>query len=111
MRPDTPQCYEYITVEDITGKIHNFININPWTQFFDLKGRTDILMSYAEHIVMKNCHCDCYNFFYVKEDKSQYLLNDFIFENLEIQAKKDDFTTDIVDNMVVRNVNILVEAN
>jgi polygalacturonase len=111
MRPDTPQHYEYIMVEDITGKIHNFININPWTQFFDLKGRTDIPMSYAEHIVMKNCRCDCHNFFYVKEDKSQYLLNDFIFENLEIYAKKDDFTTDIVDNMVVRDINILVEAN
>ena len=111
MRPDTPQHYEYIMVEDITGKIHNFININPWTQFFDLKGRTDIPMSYAEHIVMKNCRCDCHNFFYVKEDKSQYLLNDFIFENLEIHAKKDDFTTDIVDNMVVSDINILVEAN
>lgn len=30
MRPDTPQHYEYISVEDINGKIDSFININPW---------------------------------------------------------------------------------
>ena len=39
MRPDTPQHYEYISVEDINGKIDSFININPWTQFYDLKDR------------------------------------------------------------------------
>lgn len=39
MRPDTPQHYEYITLENIEGNITNFININPWTQFFDLKDR------------------------------------------------------------------------
>lgn len=33
MRPDTPQHYEYITIEYVQGKIFNFININPWTQF------------------------------------------------------------------------------
>ena len=33
MRPDTPQHYEYISVEDMEGKIDSFININPWTQF------------------------------------------------------------------------------
>lgn len=39
MRPDTPQHYEYITLENIEGNITNFININPWTQFYDLKDR------------------------------------------------------------------------
>lgn len=42
MRPDTPQHYEYISVEDINGKIDSFININPWTQFYDLKDREDV---------------------------------------------------------------------
>ena len=31
----------------------NFININPWTQFFDLKDRKDIPLSYADHVTMK----------------------------------------------------------
>mgnify|MGYP000228881532 FL=1 len=55
MRPDTPQHYEYISVEDINGKIDSFININPWTQFYDLKDREDVPLSYADNVVMKNC--------------------------------------------------------
>lgn len=106
MRPDTPQHYEYITVEDVEGKIRNFINIYPWTQFFDLKGRKDIPMSYAEHIVMKNCRCECYNFFDVKADESQYQLSDFVFENLEIKAVNGIFTSDAIENMIVKNVKI-----
>ena len=39
MRPDTPQQYEYVTVEDIEGNAKNFILVAPWTQFYDLKGR------------------------------------------------------------------------
>ena len=54
MRPDTPQHYEYISVEDIKGKIDSFININPWTQFYDLKDRKDIPLSYADNVVIKN---------------------------------------------------------
>lgn len=59
MRPDTPQHYEYITVEDIEGKIESFINIHPWAQFFDLKDRKDVPLSYADNITMRNCKCVC----------------------------------------------------
>ena len=104
MRPDTPQHYEYISVEDVEGKITNFININPWTQFFDLKGREDIPLSHADHIVMKNCKCECINYFNVKRDESQYQLSDFTFENLEIKAKNNDFNAEAIENISVKNV-------
>lgn len=42
MRPDTPQLYEYILVENIKGQAHSFIYVKPWTQFFDLKGRSEV---------------------------------------------------------------------
>ncbi len=108
MRPDTPQHYEYITVEDVEGKITNFININPWTQFFDLKGREDIPLSYAEHITMKNCRCECTTYFDVKKDENQYRLSDFVFENLEIKAENDGFTRDAIENVSVNNVSVSV---
>lgn len=104
MRPDTPQHYEYITVEDVEGKVANFININPWTQFFDLKGRKDIPLSKADHILIKNCRCECDTCFNVKKDENQYLLSDFTFENLTIMAKQDGFTEDVVKDIVVNNV-------
>lgn len=106
MRPDTPQHYEYITVEEVEGKIKNFINVNPWTQFFDLKGREDIPLSIADHVTMKNCKCECDTFFNVKKEESQYKLSNFIFENLELKVKKDGFTEDTIQNVSVKNIKI-----
>ena len=82
MRPDTPQRYEYILVENITGEVRNFFHVYPWTQFFDLKGREDIPMSYGEHITMRNCRMTCTRkAIDVVENPDQYLLSDIVFEN------------------------------
>ncbi len=106
MRPDTPQHYEYITVDAVEGKITNFININPWTQFFDLKGRADIPLSFADHISMKNCRCECETFFNVKKEETQYKLSEFLFENLEIRARDNQFDQSIIDGWSIRNVTL-----
>lgn len=106
MRTDTPQHFEYITIEDVEGKIQNFININPWTQFFDLKGRKDAPRSYADHIAIKNCRCDCQNYFYVKPAPSQYSLSNFTFENLVINAVNPSFVPDAVEKMRTENVTV-----
>lgn len=104
MRPDTPQHYEYITVEDIEGQVATFINIKPWTQFYDLKDRKDRPLSYADHIVMRNCSCECDKYFNVIPDEEQYQLTDFVFENLRIAAKEDGFSADSIKNITVNNV-------
>lgn len=104
IRPDTPQRYEYITVENIEGRINSFININPWTQFYDLKDRKDIPLSYADHIIMRNCNCECNTYFNVKAGESQYILSDFEFENIQIKAKENRFSEDIIHNVSVKNV-------
>ncbi len=106
MRPDTPQHYEYIRIEDIEGSIHNFVNINPWTQFFDLKDRKDVPFSYADNITIRNCKCECSTYFAVKAAEDQYVLSDFTFENLEITAKNDGFSADKVQNMTINNVKV-----
>ena len=54
MRPDTPQQYKYILVEDIKGNVRNCIFIAPWTQFYDLKDRKDMPVSYSSYITMRN---------------------------------------------------------
>lgn len=105
MRPDTPQQYEYVTVENIEGNGKNFILIAPWTQFYDLKGRATIPMSYSDRITMRNITFDCDVFFNVKQQEDQYHLSNFTFENLNIKAKKTDFHTEFVENFTVKNVN------
>ena len=109
MKPDTPQHYEYITVEDVEGTIINFINVNPWKQFFDLKGRKDIPLSTADHVVMRNCNCQCSTYFNVTKADEQYHLSDFTFENLEIKTKRDGFSEDAIYNVKVENVNVKVQ--
>lgn len=106
MRPDTPQRYEYITVEDITGNAKNFILIRPWTQFYDLKDRKDPPMSYSDHIVMRNIDFECDVFFNVVPREDQYKLTNFTFENLNVKAKKPDFHPEYVEGFVVKNVNV-----
>jgi polygalacturonase len=113
MRPDTPQNYEYILVEDIEGSdIENFIYIRPWTQFFDLKGEKDVRTSRGSNITMRNIRLDCNNFFNVGIAAShgqvqgfEYKLSDFKFENLHITAKNYlEIDTTIVNNFRLNNV-------
>lgn len=105
MRSDTPQHYEYVTVEKVEGQIKNFIKIHPWAQFFDLKGREDKPCSSVNHIIMRDCHCQCETFFNVKTDK-QYTLSDFLFENFYIVARINGFSQDMIHNMEVRDVTV-----
>lgn len=106
MRPDTPQHYEYITMEQIEGKVQNFININPWTQFYDLKDRKDIPLSYADHIIMRKCACECETYFNVKPNEEQYRLSDFTFEELKITADRKEACYEAIKNVIVENVEI-----
>ncbi len=88
MRPDTPQRYEYILVEDIDGDAKSFLVVKPWTQFFDLKGRKDPPMSYSDYVTMRNIELEC-NVFFEVQKSDQYQLNHFAFENLRIKANND----------------------
>lgn len=106
MRPDTLQTYEYITIDSVIGKVNSFININPWTQFFDLKGEKDILKSKAENITIQNCDCECAIYFNVKKDEAQYSLKNFNFSNLRIKTIKNGYDDNIVDGMIQNNVLI-----
>lgn len=104
MRPDTPQTYEYVMVEDIKGNGKNFLLVAPWTQFYDLKGRESIPMSYSNHITMRNITFDCNVFFNVKQNEDQYHLSNFTFENLAITAQNTEFHQEYVENFTVKNV-------
>lgn len=105
MRPDTPQKYEYISVENITGKARSLIYVKPWTQFFDLKGRKDVPLSYSEHITLKNIQLDCEIFFDVAI--TQYdVLSNFNFENLTVKAKNADINKAIVNGFSLKKVNV-----
>ena len=105
MRPDTPQHYEYVTVENITGQTGSFLVVRPWTQFFQPEDRADMPLSVCNNIVMRNIQMSCKNFFDVG-GSDKYALSDFIFENINVTDQKKAFTRDIIQNTVVKNVRI-----
>jgi polygalacturonase len=105
MRPDTPQKYEFVTVEDIDGNAYSLIYVKPWTQFFDLKGREDVPLSSSEHITLKNIKLTCDVFFDVKPGEHDRL-SAFHFENLDIQAKHTAFDKSVVSGFTMNNVKV-----
>jgi polygalacturonase len=103
MRPDTPQNYEYISVEDITGNADTFIDINPWTQFFDLKGLSQPHSS-AKNIAIRNCNITCKRFINMKQSE-QYTLSDFSFENLNITTSTEPtIKFDFIRNFQLKDI-------
>lgn len=105
MRPDTPQHYEYVTVENFTGKTGSFLVVRPWTQFFQPEERADMPLSTCNNIVMKNINMDCKNFFDVGASE-KYKLVDFTFENIDVKDQKNAFTKDVIENTIVKNMKI-----
>jgi polygalacturonase len=103
MRPDTPQRYEYITLENIEGDARSFIFIKPWTQFFDLKGRKDIPLSVGENITMRNIRFKS-NVFYDVATPKDYQLSNFTFENLQIEAQNGNLNKSYIDGFTLKNV-------
>lgn len=103
-RPDTPQTYEYVTVEDVTGKVKNFINVYAWTQFYDLQGRQDSPLSTASRITMRRCSVDCDVFFNAKRMDDVYGLSDFVFEDISVKAGDRSFDHSFVKNFKVKNL-------
>ncbi|KDN53781.1 rhamnogalacturonidase [Flavobacterium seoulense] len=103
MRPDTPQNYEYITVENIKGYAYSLIYVKPWTQFFDLKGRKEVPLSYSDHITLRNIDLKCDVFYDMKITEYDKLSN-FTFENLKVEAKNGAVDKSIIKGLTLKNV-------
>jgi len=106
MRPDTPQHYEYITVDNVNGKVRGFLDFSRWRQFFDLQGREDIPKSYCDHIVMRNCTVECDHFIGGQRNDEEYEISGFTFENLQIKAANTEYPKDLIDSAEFVNVTV-----
>lgn len=91
MRPDTPQRYSHVLVENVKGRVKFVFFVKPWTQFFDLKGRKDIPKSYASDIQIRNNQLRCRRYRLIEEAPDQYELENIVFDGNKI---KRDTNTD-----------------
>ena len=105
MRPDTPQHYEYVLVENFTGKCRNCLLIRPWTQFYEKQEREDMPLSQCNNVTFRNIRMECGNFFNVA-GSDKYALKDFTFESIDVKdfAKEKAFTQRPIDNLILKSV-------
>jgi polygalacturonase len=76
MRPDTPQHYEYVLVEHITGRCRRFLFIHPWTQFFKPEKRDDMPLSRCNNIILRDNQVEAETPYDV-QTSDKYELTDF----------------------------------
>jgi len=90
MRPDTPQKYEYINIEEVSGQAAHLLHLRPWTQFAD-PGAPPAPPSIAERITLRDCACTCDVPLDVAPEKSCVQGKCFLLENLRIRAREKGF--------------------
>jgi len=83
MRPDTPQHYEYVLVENITGHCGRFLFIHPWTQFFKPGDRKDMPLSRCNNVTLRNIKVETKTLLDVKTS-DKYELIDFTLDGKPI---------------------------
>lgn len=87
MRPDTPQMYSNILIDSVFGDVGSIVYIKPWTQFFDLKGRTDLPVSEASDVTVQRCTLKCVRSHNIVEAPEQYVVNGLDFHGNKIRWK------------------------
>ena len=105
MRPDTPQHYEHIRVERLTGNCGSVLTVRPWTQFFKAEERADTPLSECHDITLRDLRLQCRNFFDVGTS-DKYRLHHFTFENLEIADRANHFAPTLIEDVTVHAVVI-----
>ena len=107
MRPDTPQHYEYVRVENFTGQCRSFLLVRPWTQFYQKEDREDMPQSECNDITFRNIRMDCGTFFDVTGSE-KYDLCRFTFDNVDVKdnAKVKAFTNNPIEELTLNNVVI-----
>lgn len=110
MRPDTPQHYEYIAVEDARGRVDHFFTVSAWTQFFDPKGRQDIPVSTADHVSLRNCSFKCTTCFDFPPDNANYRLSALTLDKLNIHAQDGLALPDGIPDLTTCEVSVCADG-
>ena len=106
MRPDTPQQYGDVLVENCTGITqHSAIEASTWTQFYNKQERSDMSMSSVRNVTVRNINIKTANFFKV-DMKKNFILSNFTLQDIHATDKYNCFDTSKIQHLVVKNVEL-----
>jgi polygalacturonase len=103
LRPDTPQHYENIVVEDIKveGDVR-IIDVAPWRQFFDLKGQPPPARQ-ANTVTFRNITGSARSLGRITGNPGD-TLRDFTFQNVNLTVTDEKFERDPAVRITAENV-------
>jgi alpha-L-rhamnosidase len=107
LRPDTPQHYEdihfrHITLDNDRGTI---IGINPWTQFFDLKGQPPP-KSIVTNISFSDIKGRSGALGNIQGNPGQSEISDILLTNFDVQLMQGQLRTANAKNLKFENVTV-----
>lgn len=82
MRPDTPQAYRDVLVENVSGNVNTGINVSAWTQFYNKLERDDMPVSSVDNVTVRNVSIDTKKGFYRNDPSDDYVTSGFNFSNI-----------------------------
>lgn len=110
MRPDTPQLYEDVLVENIEDTTYCFLDIKAWTQFYEGNDRENP-KSYVKNVAIRKCKGSCMRFFDVTIDERQFEIEDFFLEKVDFEAVDTGLTADVTKNVKFEQTDIKVDPD
>jgi alpha-L-rhamnosidase len=103
LRPDTAQHYADIHVRNVTMNARgNLISIEPWTQYFDLKGQSPP-QQVAENISVSDVSGAANGFGRIAPPPNSRVRN-IVLENINLKLKNPAVTITNVGGLVLKNV-------
>ena len=106
MRPDTPQQYGEVLVENCTGITqHSAIEVSTWTQFYNKQERDDMPVSGVRNVTVRNIDIKTANFLKV-EMKQPFVLSDFILKDIKVEDKYNRFDIGKIERLTIKNVEL-----
>lgn len=88
MRPDTPQVYRDVLVENISGNVKTGFNVSAWTQFYNKLERDDMPVSRVDNITVRNVSLKTAKGFYRNDASDDYVTSNFNFSNIVADGEK-----------------------
>ncbi|MCM1450388.1 MAG: glycosyl hydrolase family 28 protein [Clostridiales bacterium] len=88
MRPDTPQNYRNVLVENISGNVKTGFNVSAWTQFYNKLDRDDMPISTVDNIIVRNVDLKTTKGFYRNDPSDDYKTSRFNFSNITADGQK-----------------------
>lgn len=105
LRPDTPQRYEDIYCRSITvnGEGGKLLSINPWTQYFDLKGQPPPI-SWVHNVTLENVTGRYGAFGSIQGNPGQTQISAITLRNIRVELERPILKAGNVKELRFQNV-------